>query len=257
MIQQDLFIKSYSGYLSLINPVKPHKHKSIGKKMTGLNLGIKWETILKRFSVTFFLIILMTVNLLAQPKGNSSETRPSLDLRFQTLKTESQTVKRKNQVYKVFKENVLDSFWKTVKDTLHKQQQILIRNNAQIATLTRQKDAAEQMLAVQNADMQEVLFDSNHITIMGISFTKVFFILIFMVLIGGLVFLLSISIIRMKYVTAMKKENELLLESVSNEFEVFKRKSLERQTKLSRQLQDERNKLYEDRNSKMQEMKIY
>lgn len=211
-----------------------------------------------RFIFTVLLFSAVASQVLSQPHGNLPEAPWNrLDLRYQSLKLESQTFKRNNQVYKVVKVNVLDAFWKTVKDSLQRQQEFLTRARVEIDTLTKQKNTSEQMLSVQSASIQESLFDRNHITIIGIPFTKSLFTLLFVTLVGGLVCLFSITLARMKYANSMMKEKAHVLESMTSEFEQFKKKSLERQIKLSRQLQDERNKLNEVHIKKMLEIKNY
>jgi uncharacterized membrane protein len=211
-----------------------------------------------RFITTVLFISLIGFNLWAQSNENLPEAQGArLEFRYQALKNESQTYERNDQVYKVIKSSVLDAFWKTVKDSLQRQQQFLLKIQAKVDTLTKQKQATEEILNTQNASIQEVLFDSNHITVIGIPFTKGLFISLFVTLVGGLVFSFCVVFTRMKYAISMMNEKSRALEAVTSEFDQFKKKSLERQTKLSRQLQDERNKLHEERVKKMPEMKTY
>ncbi|HRG08803.1 MAG TPA: hypothetical protein PLJ08_09515, partial [Cyclobacteriaceae bacterium] len=50
---------------------------------------------------------------------------------------------------------------------------------------------------------------------------------------------------RLKMLQASVKDKAQVADSLTHEFEEYKRKALERQTKLSRELQNERNKLVE------------
>jgi len=202
--------------------------------------------------IVLFISLVPNCNLLAQSKEHLPEAkRPSLEVRYHAIKSESQTFVRNDQIYKVVKENVLEAFWRSVKDSLHQRQRYVAKANTKIDTLTSQKNTFERLLTIQNASMQEVLFDSKHITILGIPFSKGVFIVFFSVLIGSLGFSLCAALTRVRYTNRMLKENMRIMESVSNEYKLFKKKSLERQAKLSRQLQDERNKLNVEGNSKI------
>ncbi len=55
---------------------------------------------------------------------------------------------------------------------------------------------------------------------------------------------------RMKVLDKSIREKTLTINMVSNEYEEYKKKAMEKQTKLSRELQDERNRLRELRRSK-------
>jgi len=68
--------------------------------------------------------------------------------------------------------------------------------------------------------------------------------------VAGLVLFVSILLGRLKITHSTTKEKTLLFDSLTLEFEEYKKKSLEKQTKLSRELQNERNKLQEMRGHK-------
>ena len=62
------------------------------------------------------------------------------------------------------------------------------------------------------------------------------------ILIALLAFI-GLIIARLKMLHKSYREKADTVEEISNEYEDFKRKAMDKQTKLSRELQDERNKL--------------
>jgi hypothetical protein len=99
--------------------------------------------------------------------------------------------------------------------------------------------------------VEEITFDSNHISVLGIPFGKGTFIFLSAALIAGLVIALFAMLGRMKVLNSGMKEKALIAHTLTQEFEEYKRKALEKQTKLSRELQNERNKIAEQRGQKM------
>jgi Skp family chaperone for outer membrane proteins len=83
--------------------------------------------------------------------------------------------------------------------------------------------------------------------VLGIPFTKGFFILFVAAVIGALAIVLSIAFARVKIASSLVKEKTLIADSTVLEFDDFKKKAMEKQTKLSRELQNERNKWQEYR----------
>ncbi|RAW01801.1 hypothetical protein [Pseudochryseolinea flava] len=165
--------------------------------------------------------------------------------RFQIMKTKSQTY----QNYKVIKESVLDGVWRIVQDSLHGKQQTINQANQQIASLKAEVKKVEDTMKQKDASVQGVIHDSTHISVIGVDFSKGFFLtltgIILAALVGALVFVLA----RMKVLDKSIKEKSLTISLVSNEYDEYKKKAMEKQTKLSRELQDERNRLQELRRS--------
>jgi hypothetical protein len=165
--------------------------------------------------------------------------------RFSIMKTKSQTY----QNYKVIKESVLDGVWRIVQDSIRAKQQTINQANQQIVALKAEVKKGEDTMKQKEAAVQSIVHDSAHINVIGIDFSKGFFLtltgIILAALIGSLVFVLA----RMKVLDKSIKEKSLTISLVSNEYDEYKKKAMEKQTKLSRELQDERNRLQELRRS--------
>lgn len=194
-------------------------------------------------TVLFYLLIIFCLPTLAQRSAEVLD--PNLDAtlqeRFEELKSSSETY----QDYKVIKALVLDGMWKIAMDSLQAQKSLLRQANASIVDLQGQLDSARATVAEKDASMAEILHDSTHINVIGIDVSKTTFLSMVGIVFLALLVVIGVIFTRMRWVHAQIREKSDKAESLSNEFEEYKRKALEKQMKLSRELQTERNKLQE------------
>lgn len=188
-------------------------------------------------------LLLFAGNSFAQQEADALEGKYPLNDRYQLLKSKSQNYKE----YKVIKESVLDSFWKIVRDSVASKEAALAAKDQNILQLKGSLTETQASLKQKEESMAEVVHDSTHIQVLGIPFSKSFFITLVAVVIGLLVLLLVFITGRLKLVHSSMKERADAFTTLSNEFEEYKRKAMEKQTKLSRELQTERNRLSESR----------
>jgi hypothetical protein len=192
----------------------------------------------------FSLVCLLVFRLaLAQPAALES-----LDLQHTTLKERYDLMKSKSQTYgdyKVVKEYILDGVWKIAVDSI-RANKILVQNaNATIANLENEVGSLKTILRQKESSMADIEYDSTHISMMGIGMDKALFKVLVVLIVLGLLLLLGVMTGKLKLMYLAIKEKVELINITSHEFEEYKRKALERQTKLSRELQTERNKLME------------
>lgn len=195
-------------------------------------------------SLCYLLVWLVPLSVFAQPAAKALE-RDSQNLpdRYAVLKSNSQTY----EDYKVIKEYILDGFWKLTMDSLHERKEEFAVANAKIDSLQAALINAKAELVTHQASVEELVYDSKHIAVAGVPVGKNLFLIIVAIAIAGLVVLVTTLLGRMKLINSEMKEKSLVTHSLTLEFEDYKRKALDRQTKLSRELQNERNKLMEMR----------
>jgi hypothetical protein len=193
----------------------------------------------------FLVLTLVLISSLAfgQQEADALEGNHNLNERFDILKTKSQSYKE----YKVIKGTVLDSFWKIIRDSVATKKAMLAEKDKNIAGLKNTLAETQAALKEREASMKEVVHDSTHINAFGISFAKSVFITLVVLIVGALVLLLLLISGRLKMIHKSLKDRADAFTSLSNEFEEYKRKAMEKQTKLSRELQTERNRLSENR----------
>jgi hypothetical protein len=170
-----------------------------------------------------------------------AQTSESLTTRYKQMKEKSQTFKD----YKVIKEVTLDAFWFSVADSIASKERAVAEASGEIETLKNQIIHVEANAKRREAEVEEIIFDSDHITVAGVSFHKAFFISIVFIVFASLVGLLVLSFTggRLLYRSLKEKSESMLI--LNSEFEEYKHRAVEKQMKLSRELQDERNKVSE------------
>lgn len=185
-------------------------------------------------------ILLFPVIAFAQPAAKALEDdKLELNERYQVMKTNSQTY----EDYKVIKEFILDGFWKIALDTISRKETQLAQERQKVTDLQAELAASHQQLAQQKASVEGITFDSEHISVLGVHFGKGMFLLMTLVVVAALITVIVAVTARLKILQVAVKDKTHVADSLTHEFEEYKRKALERQTKLSRELQNERNKL--------------
>jgi hypothetical protein len=186
--------------------------------------------------------VLMVIGAAAQTASDALKSdNQTLRERYLLMKTKSQNY----QDYKVIKENLLDSWWKIVTDSLQAKQAAIRQSKADASKLQAELNQSMETLKAKEGSMQDVVYASTHIKVLGIDFDKGFF----AGLVGILILGLGIAIATLVYTLGVSRKNQKeksdLAAAISAEYEEYKRKAMDKQTKLSRELQNERNKLQE------------
>ena len=161
--------------------------------------------------------------------------------RYQILKSKSQNY----QEYKVIKEHLLESFWRMTMDSVTAKQAAIRQSQAEIKRLQNELNQSIENLKAKEASMTDIVYDSTHIRVLGIHFNKN----VFASIVGVIILILALTIAAIVYSMRIIRQNltekEELNRTLSAEYEDYKRKAMDKQTKLSRELQNERNKLQE------------
>lgn len=190
---------------------------------------------MKLSSITFLLLLLTQVTFSQQdsiPESNSLENQ--FDKIYRTSTT--------YQTYKVIgrdrflelKKNVLDSLRKATSEISEKQQ-LLIAERNNVKELNAELDKTREELA----KTQE---KENSISLFGAQLNKTTYNLILWLIIISLALALAFFVFKFSRSNVLTKKAQDDLVDVEQEFEMHRKKSLEREQKLRRQLQDEINK---------------
>lgn len=191
---------------------------------------------------------LATILLIVIAFTATANTHPSIEANDQNLKQRYDLLKAKTESYndyKVIKESLLDAFWKLTLDSVHKTKADLREAKENIKS--KEAEIAKLNLNITKKDeaLAGILHDGTHITFLGIDFGKTFFITLTTVVTLSLIALCGLLFWRFRAEFVASRENKDLFEQLNKEFEDYKRKSLDKQIKLSRELQTERNRLQE------------
>jgi len=192
--------------------------------------------------VRLFIAFCMLVSIRSFPQtseASQDEKNFTLQQRYSFMKSKAETY----QDYKVIKEYVMDGVWKTMMDSVKAQRFLVAQGHQTISKLEADLRAAKDTLAQERAAVTQIKYESSHISVLGIDFKKYIFIILVASILALLLFIGSAMLAKIKLVQATAKEKIVIADAVTLEFDEFKKKSMEKQIKLARELQNERNKV--------------
>jgi len=168
----------------------------------------------------------------------------SLKGQYQDVLSRSKTING----FKLVNPVRLSAFWKNLNDTLSSERKLvaplktkIADQEKTIATLKSQIAGNQNLIDVSNAQLNEISF-------LGISFTKSTYNTMVWTIIIILAIALAIVVIRSAKNTQEAKYRSSLYEEISQEYQSYKVKANDKEKKLARELQDERNKIEELKN---------
>ena len=188
--------------------------------------------------ISLLAIFVMSICEVAANDGQKLQSQIPLAQQYQNLSATCETI----DGFRTLKLYKMDQFWKAVLDSIKTQRGLA---SAAIFTVNQKElkiKALQTSLLVTKNKMEELENNLNSITFLGIGFSK-----------DGFTFFASITIlilvvisIAMFFVSKASyksyKEEKNLHELMYNEFENYKHAAIEKQMKLSRELQDYRNR---------------
>lgn len=191
--------------------------------------------------------VMLQLGALAQTQAEAALEKDgkTLSQRYAVMKEKSETFNE----YKVIKEYILDGMWRLTTDSIKKVHADLLSAKEESAQLQRSLNSALAAVKQKEESMAEVEYASTHISVLGIGFTKGFFIGLVGFVLLGMILLVGLVSGRLKMMYLSLREKIEAENMISKEFENYKRKALDKQMKLSRELQNERNKMSEMRSA--------
>jgi hypothetical protein len=179
---------------------------------------------------------------MAQPLGVVKDDKNwTLQERYVSMKIKAETY----QEYKVIKEYVMDGVWKIAMDSLKGQKLTTAKAHQTISQLETDLHQVQQTLADERGAATQMVHDSTHISVMGVDLRKNVFIILFAAVLTAVFFAVSGMITRIKLLQSTAKEKIVIADLLTRELDEFRRKAMDKQIKLARELQNERNKLAE------------
>lgn len=169
-------------------------------------------------------------------------TDPSLNGQYNFMLSRTRT---SPDGYKMIAKYRLDELWKNVMDTLRKEK--ADRKNLQ-QKITEQEKTVNYLkteISGKEASLTENTNKVNEINALGISFEKGTYNIMVWSIVCALAIALVIVIARSGKNISEAKHRTELYNDIAEEYQAFKSKSVEKERKLARELQDERNRLEE------------
>ena len=185
--------------------------------------------------------LILSLSAQGQLAQDTTKLDPTLKGQYQLMLAKAKTISG----YKLVNPARMNAFWKNLNDSLTTERKQLAsasrkikEHEKAIADLKAQISGQENSLASTNAKMNEISF-------LGISFTKSTYTTMVWSLIIGLAAALTVIILRSAKHIHEAKYRSSLYEEVAQEYQTYKTKANEKEKRLARELQDERNKIDE------------
>jgi len=123
------------------------------------------------------------------------------------------------------------------------QKRLVAQGQQNISKLEADLQALQLTMTKEREGVAQFVYDSTHISVLGIPLKKSLFLFLMAGIVTLLFFTVSGLITKMKLAQTDAKEKTVIADLTFQEFEDFKKKAMEKQIKLARELQNERNKL--------------
>lgn len=144
--------------------------------------------------------------------------------------------------YEVVKEAFLEKLRQNVLDSINEFNKKVIQLNASIAGHEETIASLNKKLDETTNNLASVTEEKDSMSFLGILVAKSTYNVILWTIIGGLLLLLLFFIYKFRNSNILTQEAKQSLSEVETEYEDHRRRALEREQKISRQLQDEINK---------------
>jgi preprotein translocase subunit SecF len=177
--------------------------------------------------------LLFTTSGFAQAQDSTA-----IDQEFTKILDESNNY----QEYKVVKEQKLRGLQKKVSTTISDLDSQLQKSKSKIKQQQKQMTAVQNDLKETRQNLNELKGSRDEINFLGMQLSKSSYQAITWGVVGVLILIIIFLVIKNKKNSADTKEAKIRLKQEQREFEDFREKSLEKQQKLGRKLQDEVNR---------------
>ena len=195
-----------------------------------------------RYPFFLGLFFLGTLQLQAQEAATGPAYSPTtLQEQFVYLKEQSSTYKDK----KIIREVRLNRLWNNVKDSLAQVQQQLTATQGKVDAQGNEIAAINEDLKAQQQAVNDSEHASTHISVLGIDMLKQNFLSFFWITASILTLLLLGALYQYRNSKRVTSKTQYNLRAIQRELEDFRKKSLEKERKLRRELQTERNRVEE------------
>lgn len=182
---------------------------------------------------------LFFVTLVNAQSREALEGDHNLRERFDIMKEKAESYND----YKVIKNDVLNGVWKINMDSLAKVKTDLRTANTTISKLNGEIAASADKVKAAETSLQESAYERTHMAVFGLHVAKSVFVTTSLVIIGALIIALITVFSTFNVLRRSNREKELTIHGIMSEFDAFRKKALEKEVKISRELQSERNKL--------------
>jgi len=196
---------------------------------------------LKRILFLLIIFVFHTASIQLFGQEASEQKTSELSSQFNELKSESESYND----YKVIRTYKLNTFWKGVEDSLNANRLEINNANKDIISLKSEISGLNQQLSEITSSLEESESKNESISFLGLQLQKTFYNVMVWTIIAGLLFLAGSMFVVYKKNQLVTKKSKKDYHDLMAEFDIYRKESREKQMKLGRELQTERNK-YEE-----------
>jgi hypothetical protein len=144
-----------------------------------------------------------------------------------------------------YQQPMIAALWHNVNDTLKSTVQQLKAANSKLAVQNQTIDSLRNEAKIKDQTIDDASNKSDQISLLGIPFSKTAYNMLMWGLVIGLAVILLVIILRTAGNSREAKYRTQLYEELNEEFQAYKAKANDKEKKLARELQTERNKVDE------------
>lgn len=185
-----------------------------------------------------FLFLILSAGVFAQ-QDSTKNTDPTLQGQYRFMLSKSKTLNG----YKLVNPSRLATLWQNVTDSLNAQKRLISHSKnaagSQAETIGKLKaeiETKDEALATKDGQINEIRF-------IGIPFSKGTYNVMVWAIIIGLALALAVIVLTSAKNIREAKYRRQLYDEIADEYQAYKTKATEKERKLARELQDERNAL--------------
>jgi septal ring factor EnvC (AmiA/AmiB activator) len=186
-----------------------------------------------------FLSLLVLCAILASSSfAQNNEAAPTLDEQFTNMITKS----NRWEDFRVVKIKTLENFKANITDSLIKAKEDFAAKDEEIARQKEMINLLEVQLKNSHQMLEEISADKESITFLGFQIYKSTYKNIMWVLTGALSVLLLFFVYRFKRSNSVTQQIKNTLQEIQEEYNNYKKRAMEKEQRLARELQTELNK---------------
>ncbi len=199
---------------------------------------------MKASKIVLVLIALLTFNLqYAQEEENKLPLdEGTISGQFDYIAKRSGNYRADGKRYEVVRVIHLDKLRSNVLDTLNITSKNATKLKSTIATHETTISSLNEKLSQTSTQLTSVTEEKDSMSFFGMGVSKITYNIILWSIISGLLVLLATFIFKFKNSNVLTQESKRTLSELEEEYEQHRRRALEREQKISRELQDERNR---------------
>ncbi|WPP52947.1 hypothetical protein [Catalinimonas niigatensis] len=192
------------------------------------------------------MLLLGSALCLALTTGFAQETSSTLDGQFNELLESSNSVKSSSgREYKVVNLQDLNSIWANVQDRMAASKEELAATQNKVESLNQEVTNLTQKIDEQQSIVEASEHAATHISVLGLDIPKDKFVGAFWITTAILLVLLAGAIYQFKRSRNVTQRTQMNFMQLQEEMEELRRTSLEKERRLRRELQTERNAVEE------------